>query len=305
MNRLPRPSPTGASAGLQPLATRYLPRLALVLILLFLGACSGTTFLYNRLNIVVPWYVDRYVDLDREQKRYLGDLLDPFLDWHRNDELPSYVAILDQMTDELDARVTAEGVRAISREFESAWFRLESRGLEWMLGLGEQLSDEQMDEFIESLWDKQQDFEEEYLERTDEEFRRDSYDGLKDSLQDYMGRLGPAQRERLERASQELRRSDSVWLTERGAWIERAENMLQRKPGWQDQVREAIAQRDDTVSQEYLDTYTHNLEVIHAAIADVIDSRSEKQDRRLRRELQDLRADLQTLIAQGQAASAA
>ena len=302
MNRLPKPSLTGASASLQPLASRYVPRLALVLILLLLGACSGTTFLYNRLNIIIPWYVDSYVDLDREQKRYLGDLLDPFLDWHRNEELSSYVAILDQVTDDLDAPVTAEGVRAVSREFENAWFRLESRGLEWMLDLGEQLSDEQMDEFIESLSDKQQDYEEKYLERTDEEFRRESYDGLKDSLQDYMGRLDSAQRERLERASQELRRSDSVWLTERRAWIERAENMLQREPGWQDEVRQAIARRDDTVSQEYVDTYTHNLEVIHAAIAEVIDSRSEKQDRRLRRELQDLRADLQTLIAQGQAA---
>ena len=112
------------------------------------------------------------------------------------------------------------------------------------------------------------------------------------------------ERERLEQASQELQRSDGVWLTERRAWIERAETMLQREPGWQDQVREAIARRDDTVSQEYLDTYAHNLEVIHAAIADVIESRSEKQDRRLRRELQDLRADLQTLIDQGEAAPA-
>ncbi len=306
MNRLPRPSPTGASPGLwRTRVGRHMPRLALALSLLLLASCSGTTFLYNRLNIILPWYINSYVDLDREQKRYLGDLLDPFLVWHRNEELPSYVAILDQTTGALDTTVTAEAVSAISREFERAWFRLESRGLDWMLALGEQLSDEQMDEFIQSLWDKQREYEEEYLERSDEEFRRDSYDGLKDSLQDYMGRLDAAQRERLEQASQELRRSDGVWLSERRAWIERAEKMLQRESGWQDQVREAIARRDDTVSQEYLDTYGHNLEVIHGAIADVIDSRSEKQDRRLRRELQDLRADLETLIAQGQAASAA
>ena len=47
-----------------------------------------------------------------------------------------------------------------------------------------------------------------------------------------------------------------------------------------------------------MDTYNHNLGVINRAIAEVLNSRSEKQDRRLRRELEKLREDLLTLIAQ-------
>jgi hypothetical protein len=37
----------------------------------FLSACSSTTFFYNRLDIILPWYLERYVDLDREQSRSL------------------------------------------------------------------------------------------------------------------------------------------------------------------------------------------------------------------------------------------
>ena len=79
--------------------------------------------------------------------------------------------------------------------------------------------------------------------------------------------------------------------------------ILQRQPGWQGRIRDAIAQRDENASPEYLRTYQHNLLVIHGTIADVLNSRSDKQDRRLRAKLENLREDLETLIAQGQSAA--
>jgi hypothetical protein len=299
MSLLQKLSRTGVDSRPGSRLKRHLPRLALIGILLLLGACSGTTFLYNRLNIILPWYLGSYVDLDREQKNYLDDLLQPFLVWHREEELPRYLAVIDRVTATLDRDVSADDVATISLKFEAAWFRLETRGLDWMLALGERLTEEQMAEFVDVLWKKQREYEEEYLNRSDEEFRRDSYDGLTDSLQDYLGRLDSDQHDVLRQASEDLRRSDRVWLAERAAWIERFELLLQREPGWQQRVRESIARRDDTVSEDYLDTYTHNLEVIHTAIAAVLNSRSEKQDRRLRRELDKLREDFQTLIEQG------
>ena len=35
----------------------------LICTLLLLGACSSTSFVYNRLDFIVPWYADDYVDL--------------------------------------------------------------------------------------------------------------------------------------------------------------------------------------------------------------------------------------------------
>ena len=71
---------------------------------------------------------------------------------------------------------------------------------------------------------------------------------------------------------------------------------MQREPGWQQRLREAVASRSDTVSEEYLQLYDHNLQVIYTALAEVLNSRSDKQDRRLRGRLADLRKDFQTLI---------
>ena len=270
-----------------------------VLLLVFLTACSSTTFVYNRLDFLLPWYLGDYVELEREQKKQLGSLLDPFLQWHRAEELPQYLQLLQEAESKLDGPLTAADIESISLSFEAAWLRLESRALEWLMELGEELSDEQIAGFITELRDKQSEYEEKYLTRTDEEYHEEAYENLRDSLQDYMGRLDSEQRELLRDSSLELLRSDGVWLPERAAWIDMLQRVLRREPGWQQALREAIASRDDTVSAAYRDTYAHNAGVIYATLAEVINSRSEKQDRRLRSEIGGLERDLETLIEQG------
>ena len=276
-------------------ARNYLLALALVL----LGGCSSTTFIYNRLDFILPWYLDDYVDLSREQDAFLDQQLAPFLAWHRSEELPRYLEIIDGIDAALDRSLTARDIEAISADFERAWYRLEGRALDWLLALGGELSDAQVQAFLAELWEKQEKYEKKYLDRSDAEYRDDSYESLVDNLQDYLGRLDRAQKQVLEDASSQLIRSDAIWLSERAAWLHRLEVFLQREAGWQERIAGAVANRAETVSDEYVEVYDHNLQVIYAALARVLDSRNEKQDRRLRNRLSDLRNDLETLILQG------
>jgi hypothetical protein len=277
----------------------------IVLTLVLVGGCSSTTFIYNRLDFILPWYLDDYVELNRAQDAFLDEQLAPFLAWHRSEELPRYLDILDSIDAALDRKMSAEDIGAISLDFERAWFRLEERALEWLLALGEELSDDQVREFIDELWKKQEKYEKKYLERSDDEFREDSYESMVDNLQDYLGRLDAAQKQVLEEASGQLIRSDATWLRERADWLRRLEVFLQREPGWQDRIREAIANRSETLSEEYVQLYDHNLRIIYTALAEVLNSRTEKQDRRLRNRLSDLRKDLETLISQGRGRASA
>jgi hypothetical protein len=258
----------------------------LLLALLVLGGCSSTTFVYNRLDFLLPWYLDDYVELNTVQDQFLDDQLQPFLAWHRDLELPLYLQIL---------------IAAISLEFEDAWFRLEDRALDWLLALGERLTEEQVQEFLASLWEQQEKYEKKYLKRSDQEYRRDSYDSLVDNLQDYLGRLDKDQKQALENASEQLMRSDGIWLRERASWVQRMEGFMRREPGWQQAVRDSIKRRSETVAADYVELYEHNLGAIYAALAETLNSRTEKQDTRLRTKIADLREDLQTLVAQGQA----
>ena len=283
--------------GLKPLLAACL--------LLCLGACSGTTFVYNRLDTILPWYIDDYVDLSGSQERQLDATLEPFLRWHRQQELPRYVDLLNQIDASLDHTLSTEEIAQIYSGMETAWQRLEEESLDWLLEIGGTLTEEQVQEFLGYLAKRQQEYEEEYLTRSDQEYREESYESFVDSMEDNLGRLSKEQRARVEKAVAELQRSDAAWLEERAVWQARLAVFLQREPGWEDRVRAAVAGRGDTVSPRYLEIYEHNLNVIFAAVADVLNSRSEKQDRRLRGELADIREDLQTLIAQGKKAEAA
>ena len=277
------------------MANRY-RKFLLTLLMLSLTGCSSTTFVYNRLDFIIPWYLGKYVDLERGQKSSLDQLLDPFLAWHRTEELPVYLEIVDEMLATLDGEITPEQIAAIATQFEQAWLRIEARGLEWMISLGEELSDEQMAEFIDKLWEKQAEYEEEYLTRSDQEFREETYDNLKDSVQDYLGRLDWDQRTMLDEATKKLRRSDAIWLRERELWLERLGEILQREEDWQQALRDSLANREQTTSAEYHEVYEHNARVLYAAIARVLNVRTDPQDKRLRKKLEDLREDIETLM---------
>ena len=118
----------------------------------------STTFVYNRLDFILPWYLDDYVELDRAQETFLDAQLQPFLAWHRSEELPRYTQILDDIARRLDGPLTGQDVAAISLEFEQAWFRLEGRSLEWLLALGERLTEEQVQQFLDELWEQQEEY---------------------------------------------------------------------------------------------------------------------------------------------------
>ena len=182
---------------------------------------------------LVPWYVDDYAELNGEQETYLEELLTPFLAWHRAQELPSYVKILGDIETSLDEPETQAGVEAIFAEFERAWLRLEGEALDSLLDLGAQLSDTQIDGFLKVLWEQQDEYKEEYLERPDDEFYEDSYDNLKDNAKEYLGALSDKQRNVLRESSSKLLRSDEEWLRERADWFKQLEVILKRGPQWQ------------------------------------------------------------------------
>lgn len=303
------PAATGWLSGVRasPRVGRISPRGALrtlctALLLLLLGACSSTTFVYNRLDVIIPWYLDDYVELNAAQEKLLDDeLLPPFLYWHRMQELPQYIAFLSAVEAALDEPVELNFIQSQYLAAEAAVERLEAEMVAWMLVLGDELSDEQMAELVAHLYEQQQEYEEEFLGRNEKKYRAEAYDNFADSLTDFLGRLDKAQRQRLRDAVAQMERADAVWLSERARWLQQLEQIFQRPAGWQQLLLDAMAARDQAVSADYQRIYEHNLRVSQEAITDVLNSRTERQDKRLRRRLADLKSDFSELIAQGEA----
>jgi len=273
---------------------KLIKRLPLIFVLLLVG-CSTTNFVYNRIDFLLPWYLGSYVELTRDQKQYLDELLIPFFSWHRSEELPKYLEIINRTENSLEGEVKPENIATISLNVEESWFRLEREVLVWVLPLASDLTDEQIQSFLQVMQKKSTEYENKYLGRSDKDYRQDAYDRVRDNLQRFMGDLSQQQLSLVKTYSEDIYRIDGVWFQNRKALLTSLSSILERDSDWKERLTR-INQRDDTMSQIYRDTFAHNLDVIYHLLAEVFNTRSEKQDQRLREQLSKYRTDIETLI---------
>ncbi len=269
----------------------------LLLCALTFSGCSSS-FLYNQLDWLIPWLVDDYVDLSRDQKKDLKSRLQPLLKWHREEELRAYLALVDSIAADLEQALSPRVIQRWANEMWLAYERLERQSMPVLFAMGDSFSNKQMREFMDSLYKDQKKLEEKYLDRTAREFREESYDDFQDNLQDFIGRLQPEQKQRIELAAGQLQRFDDAWLEQRRNWLDTLSGILiDRDADWQQQIEQALSDREKNRRAAYIEGYENNQRVIFEAVVDVLNSRTEKQDGRLQREINNIREDLLQLLA--------
>jgi len=270
-----------------------LKKAALILVL-FLGGCSSITFIYNQFDNLFPWYLQSYVELDRDQKKYLDELLIPFFQWHRMEEMPKYAQIIVDLELAINDEVDIESIALITHNVEESWFRLEDQMIMWATPLARELSDEQITKFIQVLRTKTTQSEKKLLVRNDQVYQSDSYKSLRKNLRRFMGSLTKDQLELVKITSKEMRRVDGERIQSRKAFIEKLNLILQRGQGWEERL-EKITHSDDLVAENYQSTYDSNTELIQQLLVVILNSRNDKQDQKLRTQLSRYKADINSL----------
>ena len=276
-----------------------LRKLSLILVVLVAG-CSTTSFLYNRINLIIPWYFGDYVDLSGEQEDYLDGLLVDYLDWHRNSEMPLYIKILDTSESLIlsQRQIYKEDIANISILIENAWFRLEKGSMKWLLPIAKDLSSEQIDYFINAMRIKAQEYKEDKVSRTDKKYQKELIKITNDNLKKFMDKLNDKQREIIIKASLRLKRGDRVWLNKRKLLIDELEKILNRDFGWEQELLHLVTSNGIPFSKGYSNIYSHNLNVFHEMLAAVINARSKKQEKALLKQIDRYRADIINIIKQ-------
>ena len=92
-------------------------------------------------------------------------------------------------------------------------------------------------------------------------------------------------------------RSDNDWIENRKALINNLSLILQRENDWEERLN-GITNRDNLESQNYQIKYAHNINITHQLIAEILNSRSEKQNKKIRDQLVRYRTDISNLIEQ-------
>ncbi len=279
----------------KPASFKQSLRLSGLLLCLLLSACS-TSFTYNKLDWLIPWYVGNYVDLKAEQKDLLKIRLDPLLGWHRKEELAGYISLLNKIESDLENPVDPEIVRNWMSEVRQAIDRIEFRLLQLSLGLGETMNNEQIADFTSSLMEKQQEYRDEYSKRSNEEYAEDNYKRLAKNLRRFSGKLNDEQEQKLQRAAESMQRFDLPWLEDRELWLGKMIKLLQREPGWQHAIMQAYQQRDENRSEEYELTLEHNIQVLSETFAAILNDLDDRQRSRFLKKIEKYKISIEQLI---------
>jgi hypothetical protein len=208
---------------------RYVKAVIVIGLITLITACSFKT-VYNRLDYLIPKYVEGVVTLDDVLEERLEGRTQVLLNWHRNTQLNQYAGWLQSLQQNIGVQLTEEQLEQRISEMEGFWLSLLNKVNDEMAYLLPMLDEAQREELFVYLDESNEEFRESFIEPDDQE-RIDDYAGrMIDIYQDWFGELTDEQAGRVEQAAAEL--------------ISSAELRLQRRLEWQQGIRQILVSAD-------------------------------------------------------------
>jgi hypothetical protein len=249
--------------------SRWFKHIAVVLsISLALGACSRMGLAYRNLDVIIPWTLSDYLDMNGEQKSWLDERLKEHLSWHCTTQLPGYLDWLDRLQTMIESnQVTDAALQARAREAEQAIAETAREIVPSAIELLQGLDDKQVAEMNEAFAKDRRKRQEEYLKPSLEQQVSQRGARMEKRLNDWLGPLSTAQQQRVTAWSSALGDQNTQWLANR--------------VHWQKQFSAAVAQRQSAEFPQRIETLLVNRESLWTPAYRQAFARTEAQARSL------------------------
>lgn len=274
-------------------------RIALLIAsLVLLGSCSRLELAYRNLDWLVPWSLDSYVSLSKEQKAWLKPRLTHHIAWHCKTQLPAYVDWL-QRSQTLVSEPQPQAAQFDTQfsQFRHAVDTIIVQVTPDLTELLRGLSDEQVQQLRESLARQNEEQREDYLRPSLAEQIDERAERMEERLQPWFGRLHSGQKARVKGWSQQLGDYNQNWLDNNLRWQQAFLAAVQDRQGAQfaEQMQRLLQQRmsfwEPAYQQQFLDAEV----ALGELFADLVSSADAKQRERLQTRLEGSRKQLNEL----------
>src|SRR5689334_13053419 len=228
--------------------SRWFKHIAVVLtIALALGACNRIGLAYRNLDVIIPWTLSDYLDMNGEQKSWLNERLKEHLSWHCTTQLPGYLDWLDRLQTMIATnQVTDTALQARAQEAEQAIAETARKITPSAIELLQGLDDKQVAEMNEAFAKDQRKRQEEYLKPSLDQQIKERGERMEKRLKDWLGPLSTTQQQRVATWSSALGEQNTQWLANRAHW--------------QKQFSAAVAQRHSPQFPQRIETLLVNRE---------------------------------------------
>lgn len=170
-----------------------------LLALVALTGCSTIKLVYNQSDDLLYWWVDSYADLQDGQKQLTRDTLTELQRWHRQQQLPEYIALLQKMRAMAPNDITPAQVCAITEDMKTSFTTVLRFVEPASTRLAVQLKPEQL-RSVRKRFDKtNKDWRKDWLDPDAEDRLHYRNKQALNRLEDFYGRLDTPQRDVLRR----------------------------------------------------------------------------------------------------------
>ncbi len=279
-----------------------LRRLKLLVVLLTLSlalaGCNRVGLAYRNLDVIIPWTLNDYLDMNAGQKSWFNDKLKEHLAWHCTTQLPGYLDWLDrlqQMVD--DNQVTDAALKTRTAEAEQAIAEIAREitpsAIELLQGLDDQQVKEMNDALAKDLRKRQDD----YLKPPLAQQIKDRAERMNKRLDTWMGPLSTSQQNRVTAWSIALGEQNQEWIGNRAHWQAQFIDAVQQRHStdFPKKMQQLLVDRESLWTPQYRAAYAQTEAAARSLIVDVMAESTPQQRLKLLQKIDGVRSDFKAL----------
>jgi hypothetical protein len=279
--------------------SRWLKHIAVVLtVTLALGACSRVGLAYRNLDVIIPWTLSDYLDMNGEQKSWLDERLKEHLSWHCTTQLPGYLDWLDRLQTMIATnQVTDAALQARAQEAEQAIAETAREITPSAIELLQGLDDKQVAEMNDAFAKDRRKRQAEYLKPTLDQQIKERSARMEKRLNDWLGPLNNTQQQRVTTWSRALGDQNTQWLANRVHWQKQfsAAVAQRQSPQFPQRIETLLINRESLWTPAYRKAFANTEAQARSLFVDLMAASTPSQRERLLKKIDGVRKDFSDL----------
>lgn len=279
-----------------------LRRLKLLVVLLtlslVLAGCNRVGLAYRNLDVIIPWTLNDYLDMNAGQKSWFNDTLKEHLAWHCTTQLPGYLDWLDRLQQMVDNnQITDAALQARTFEAKQAIAEVAREITPSAIELLQGLDDQQVKDMGDALAKDLRKRQDEYLKPPLAQQIKERAERMSKRLDAWMGPLSPSQQNRVTAWSIALGEQNQEWIGNRAHWQAQFIDALQQRHSadFPQKIQQLLVDRESLWTPQYRTAYAQTEAAARGLIIDLMAESTAQQRQTLTQKIGKVRSDFQAL----------
>lgn len=272
--------------------------MVLLTLSLVLAGCNRVGLAYRNLDVIIPWTLNDYLDMNAGQKSWFNDTLKEHLAWHCTTQLSGYLDWLDRLQQMVDSnQVTDAALQTRTVEAKQAIAEIAREITPSAVQLLQGLDDQQVKDMSDALAKDLRKRQDEYLKPPLAQQIKERAQRMSKRLDAWIGPLSPAQQNRVTAWSAELGAQNQAWIGNRAHWQAQFIEALQQRHSadFPQKIQQLLVDRESLWTPQYRAAYTQTEAAARSLLVDVMAQSSPAQRLKLTQKIDKVRSDFQAL----------